>query len=53
MREESHRINHLYHEALESFVKLPFDIVADRWRFNVFEEKLDSKNWSNNWWELR
>ncbi|KAK0396922.1 hypothetical protein QR680_001913 [Steinernema hermaphroditum] len=50
---EAVRINNLYREALIDFVKLPFDVVADKWRFEVFEGKINSSNWNSEWWKLK
>ncbi|VDK65985.1 unnamed protein product [Onchocerca ochengi] len=33
----SKTINRLYLEALEDFVKLPFDFAVDMWRFHIFD----------------
>uniref|UniRef100_A0A914L9R7 Angiotensin-converting enzyme n=1 Tax=Meloidogyne incognita TaxID=6306 RepID=A0A914L9R7_MELIC len=52
-RSESAEINRLYKEALEDFVKLPFAVVADKWRYAVFNESLSPSNWSMEWWSLR
>ncbi|VDL69634.1 unnamed protein product [Nippostrongylus brasiliensis] len=46
-------INKLYKEALESFTKLPFDIVADKWRYEQFEGKVTPAKVNDRWWELR
>ncbi|KAF7634152.1 Angiotensin-converting enzyme [Meloidogyne graminicola] len=52
-RSESAEINKLYKEAIEEFVKLPMAIVADKWRYAVFNESITSSNWSEEWWKLR
>ena len=50
-------INRLYKEALEDLVRLPFDIVADKWRYAVFDHGLSrgkgGGNWSSEWWSMR
>uniref|UniRef100_A0A7I4Z5D3 Angiotensin-converting enzyme n=1 Tax=Haemonchus contortus TaxID=6289 RepID=A0A7I4Z5D3_HAECO len=46
-------VNKLYKEALENFVKMPFDIVADNWRFEQFEGKITPAKINDRWWELR
>ncbi|TMS36533.1 hypothetical protein L596_003676 [Steinernema carpocapsae] len=53
MKTEAIRINNLYREALIEFVKLPVDIVADKWRFEVFEGKINPNNWNAEWWKLK
>jgi peptidyl-dipeptidase A len=50
---ESKQVNRLYREALEKFVALPFDLVADNWRWKVFAGQVNSKNWNEEWWMLR
>ncbi|CAD5215166.1 unnamed protein product [Bursaphelenchus okinawaensis] len=51
--EQFNLINKLYREALSSFVKLPFSIVADEWRYEVFNESTTSEKWGESWWMLR
>ncbi|KJH41722.1 dipeptidyl carboxydipeptidase family protein [Dictyocaulus viviparus] len=46
-------INKLYKEALENIAKLPFNIVADNWRYELFEGKIPVNNINDRWWELR
>ncbi|ETN83508.1 dipeptidyl carboxydipeptidase family protein [Necator americanus] len=46
-------INKLFREALEYFAKLPFDIVADKWRYEQFEEKIPHGKINDRWWALR
>lgn len=50
--DRSRLINRLYREALEDFVGLPHDIVVDLWRFHVFEGKINSSTWNDDWWKL-
>lgn len=47
------QVNGLYFQALGEFVKLPFDLVADNWRFNIFEGKTNKDTWNDDWWRLR
>ncbi|CAD5220958.1 unnamed protein product [Bursaphelenchus xylophilus] len=51
--EQYNLINRLYRESLSDFVKLPFNIVADEWRYQVFNGSTDSSKWSDVWWNLR
>uniref|UniRef100_F1KUV8 Angiotensin-converting enzyme n=1 Tax=Ascaris suum TaxID=6253 RepID=F1KUV8_ASCSU len=46
------QVNGLYFQALGEFVKLPFDLVADNWRFNIFEGKTNKDTWNDDWWRL-
>lgn len=53
MRDEAIIVNRLYKEALSDLVKLPYDIVSDKWRFGAFSNQYDSSKWSSIWWKLR
>uniref|UniRef100_A0A914QVF8 Angiotensin-converting enzyme n=1 Tax=Panagrolaimus davidi TaxID=227884 RepID=A0A914QVF8_9BILA len=46
MRDEAIMVNRLYKEALSELVKLPFDIVVDKWRFGVFDNQYDETKWN-------
>ncbi|CAG9537992.1 unnamed protein product [Cercopithifilaria johnstoni] len=46
-------INRLYLEALEDFVKLPFDFAVDMWRFHIFDGTSTNTTWNSDWWQLR
>ncbi|VDM41657.1 unnamed protein product [Toxocara canis] len=46
------RVNELYLQALEEVVKLPFDLVVDNWRFNIFEGRTNKDTWNDDWWRL-
>ncbi|KAM3725070.1 Inactive angiotensin-converting enzyme-related protein [Dirofilaria immitis] len=45
-------INRLYLEALEDFVKLPFDFAIDMWRFHIFDGTSTNATWNSDWWQL-
>ncbi|VDK82126.1 unnamed protein product [Litomosoides sigmodontis] len=45
-------INRLYFEALEDFVKLPFDLAVDMWRFHIFDGSSTEATWNSDWWHL-
>ncbi|KAK6111637.1 Angiotensin-converting enzyme family protein [Brugia pahangi] len=45
-------INRLYLEALEDFVKLPFDFAVDMWRFHIFDGTSTNVTWNSDWWQL-
>ncbi|VDN00748.1 unnamed protein product [Thelazia callipaeda] len=45
-------INRLYFEALKEFVKLPFEIAVDMWRFHVFDGTSTNQTWNSDWWRL-
>lgn len=52
-QEQSNTINKLYQEALANVAKIPFNLLADKWRYQVFEGKLSADSWDKTWWKLR
>ena len=46
-------INALYMEALERVAFLPFGLLIDKWRWDVFSGKASVNNWNSHWWKLR
>lgn len=46
-------INALYFEALKRIAFLPFGLLIDKWRWNVFNGNYKKENWNKHWWELR
>ncbi|VBB29121.1 unnamed protein product [Acanthocheilonema viteae] len=44
----SKSINRLYLEALEDFVKLPFDFAVDMWRFHIFDGTSTNTTWNSD-----
>lgn len=46
-------INALYAQALERVAFLPFGLIVDKWRWNVFNGQVNETAWNNHWWELR
>ncbi|XP_053674124.1 angiotensin-converting enzyme-like [Anopheles nili] len=46
-------INALYQKALDRVAFLPFGLLIDMWRWEVFAGKLDPAEWNKRWWELR
>ena len=45
-------INALFSMALERIAFLPFGLLIDMWRWEVFEG-LERSKWNDRWWELR
>lgn len=40
--------------ALDTIAKLPFALVMDKWRWEVFQgTTVTEDNWNKRWWELR
>uniref|UniRef100_A0A0K0EVL6 Angiotensin-converting enzyme n=1 Tax=Strongyloides venezuelensis TaxID=75913 RepID=A0A0K0EVL6_STRVS len=50
---ENSKINSLFKEAIEDFVKLPVYLVADLFRQELFEGTLSPEEWNEEWWRLR
>ncbi|XP_076040677.1 angiotensin-converting enzyme-like [Oratosquilla oratoria] len=46
-------INYLMKMALDKIVFLPFSVLMDRWRWDVFSGKNHEDNWNCAWWKLR
>lgn len=53
--EDNHEndINALYHMALERVAFLPFGLLIDKWRWNLFSGTTPETEWNKSWWELR
>ncbi len=43
----------LMHKALEKIAFLPFSLVVDQWRWQVFAGKADLAGYNELWWQLR
>jgi peptidyl-dipeptidase A len=43
----------LMHKALEKVAFLPFGLLIDQWRWNVFSGKISPADYNKAWWELR
>jgi peptidyl-dipeptidase A len=50
---EADNINALFHMALERVAFLPFGLLIDKWRWDVFSETTPEAEWNKHWWELR
>ncbi len=46
-------INQQMHTALEKIAFLPFGLVVDRWRWDVFAGKVKPTEYNQHWWDLR
>lgn len=46
-------INSLFSMALERLAFLPFGLLVDKWRWDVFSNKVIENEWNSHWWELR
>jgi peptidyl-dipeptidase A len=44
---------YLLDTALEKVAFLPFGLLVDKWRWDVFAGKIKSENYNAAWWELR
>ena len=50
---ESDNINALYKMALERVAFLPFGLLIDKWRWDVFNNNVSEAQWNARWWEYR
>lgn len=46
-------IGQLLHKALEKIAFLPFGLMIDKWRWEVFSGKVTPANYNQTWWDLR
>ncbi|MCF6219945.1 MAG: M2 family metallopeptidase [Robiginitomaculum sp.] len=46
-------INLLMQQALDKVAFLPFGIMIDKWRWNVFNGEYTPSEYNSGWWELR
>jgi peptidyl-dipeptidase A len=46
-------INHQMRVALDKIAFLPFGLLVDRWRWDVFAGKVAPDQYNAHWWELR
>lgn len=46
-------LNLLMQQALEKVAFLPFGLMVDQWRWNVFNGEYTPSEYNNGWWELR
>lgn len=46
-------INALFKMALERVAFLPFGLLIDKWRWDVFSGEVKEDKWNEHWWELR
>jgi peptidyl-dipeptidase A len=50
---ESGDIDHLLQQALEKVAFLPFGLVIDKWRWEVFSGQVKPEQYNKAWWDLR
>lgn len=50
---EADNINALMHMALERIAFLPFGLLIDKWRWDVFSGVVPQSQWNKHWWDLR
>jgi peptidyl-dipeptidase A len=50
---EADNINALFHMALERVAFLPFGLLIDKWRWDLFSNATPESEWNKHWWELR
>jgi peptidyl-dipeptidase A len=50
---DANNINALYLMALERVAFLPFGMLIDKWRWDVFSGAVEEPQWNSKWWEYR
>jgi peptidyl-dipeptidase A len=50
---ESGDIDHLLQQALEKVAFLPFGVLIDKWRWEVFSGQVKPEQYNKAWWDLR
>lgn len=50
---EADNINALFHMALERVAFLPFGLLIDKWRWDVFSGEVKEDKWNQHWWNLK
>jgi peptidyl-dipeptidase A len=50
---EEDNINALFKMALERVAFLPFGLLIDKWRWDVFSGEVKEDKWNEHWWNLR
>ena len=46
-------LNQLMYQALDKVAFLPWGLLVDRWRWEVFAGKVGPEDYTKRWWELR
>ncbi len=46
-------INAQMQKALEKIAFLPWGLLVDKWRWDVFSGKVPESEWNKHWWDLR
>ncbi|CAH0552700.1 unnamed protein product [Brassicogethes aeneus] len=53
IRNEKTSLNALMLKALDKVAFLPFGLLIDKWRWDVFNASIPEDKWNAHWWELR
>lgn len=49
----SSNLNALMDMALERIAFLPFSLLVDKWRWDIFSGKVPREKWNSHWWNYR
>ena len=52
-KNERLQLNQLMQRALDKIAFLPFGLVVDKWRWDVFSGKVAPEQYNEHWWSLR
>uniref|UniRef100_T1ISP9 Angiotensin-converting enzyme n=1 Tax=Strigamia maritima TaxID=126957 RepID=T1ISP9_STRMM len=47
------KVNFLYMMALEKITNLPFSMLVDMWRWDLYAGKIDANEMNKKWWDMR
>jgi len=50
---ESEDLSYLVSQALDKIAFLPFGLIVDKWRWQVFNGELAPEDYNKGWWKLR
>jgi len=46
-------INFMYTTALDKIAFLPFGLIMDLYRYDIFDGKINSSSYNSKWWDYR
>jgi peptidyl-dipeptidase A len=52
-KDEKGQLDVMFKRALEKIAFLPFGLLVDKWRWEVFAGKVPENQWNAEWWRLR
>lgn len=43
----------MLYEALDRVASLPYGLLIDKWRWDIFSGNIKQSEWNKHWWDLR